>query len=186
VPEPWLPGSGARALLIAVLVTGALALVLAAGRPGPTRAAMALAGCVSAVVVVLSAFFVPAFTRAQPGGAIVKDVARERIRRPDLTLAVCSDPARVRRDLLFHARVPVLSRCNLAQRAASATPYLLLASPEEEAELRKNPRHRPVASYRYLPAAITLAWVLRGPEPGELLMVANFADESGAPGRAEP
>jgi 4-amino-4-deoxy-L-arabinose transferase-like glycosyltransferase len=176
VPEPWLPAPAARALLIAVLVAGALALAVAAWRPVPTRTALALGGGVSAVVLVLSAFFLPALTRAQPGAALVDAVTRERARRPDLALAVCSDSARVRRDLLFHARMPVLSRCNLTERAASAAPYLLLASPEEAAQLRAIPGLRRLGSYRYLPAAITPAWLLRGPEPGEIVLLANFGD----------
>jgi hypothetical protein len=143
------------------------------------RTAAALAGSVAAVVLVLSAFFLPAFTRAQPGAAVVAAVERERASRPDIALAVCSDPARVRRDLLFRARMPVLSRCNLTERAASASPYLLLASPEEEAQLRTIPGLRRVASYRYLPAAITLSWLLRGPEVGELVLVTNVGVEKG-------
>ena len=183
VPEPWLPGPAARALLLGILVAGALALALAARRPGPTRTAAALAGSVAAVVLVLSAFFLPAFTRAQPGDAVVAAVERERASRPDVALAVCSDPARVRRDLLFRARIEVLSRCNLTERAASASPYLLLASPEEEAQLRAIPGLRRVASYQYLPAAITLSWLLRGPEVGELVLVANVGVEKGTDGR---
>ena len=183
VPEPWLPGPAARGLLLAVLGAGAAVLGLAARRPAPTRTAAALAGSVSAVFLVLSALFLPAFTRAQPGAALAAAAAREKARRPDLAVAVCSDPARVRRDLLFHARMPVLSRCNLTERAASAAPYLLLASPEEEAQLRAIPGVRRLASYSYLPAAITPSWLLRGPEPGELVLLANDADETAASGR---
>ena len=141
---------------------------------------MALGGTVAAVSFVLSAFFLPAFARAQPGPLLVAAVTRERALRLDLAVAVCSDAARVRRDLLFHARVPVLSRCNLAERASSATPHLLLASPEEEARLRAIPGVRRVASHRYLPAAITPAWLLQGPQPGELVLLANFAGETAA------
>ena len=49
--------------------------------------------------------------------------------------------------------------------------------------LRAIPGLRRVASYRYLPAAITPAWLLRGPEPGELVLLANFADGSAAAAR---
>jgi hypothetical protein len=142
-----------------------------------------LAAAVASVLLVLTAFFLPAFSRAQPNAAIVAAVAREKTHRPDLLLAVCSDPARVRRDLLFHARLPVLSRCNLTERAASATPYLLLASPNEDAALRAIPGHRLVATYRYLPAAVTPGWLLRGPEPGELVLAANFPDGEATAGR---
>lgn len=183
VPEPWLPGPGAQGLLLVVLAAGAAATALAARRPSAGVTAMALAGVVAAVSFVLSAFFLPAFARAQPGPLLVAAVTRERALRPDLAVAVCSDPARVRRDLLFHARIPVLSRCNLAERAASAAPHLLLASPDEEVLLRAVPGLRRVASYRYLPAAITPAWLLRGPEPGELVLLANFADGSAAAAR---
>jgi 4-amino-4-deoxy-L-arabinose transferase-like glycosyltransferase len=174
VPEPWLPAPWARALLVAVLLAAAAALALAAWRPGPVRVAAALAGSVSALVLVLAGAFLPAFARAQPGAALVAAVAREKAQRPDLVLAACSDPARVRRDLLFRARVTVLPRCNLGQLAASATPHLLLASPEEAAQLRVVPGVRRIGSFRYLPAAITPRWLLLGPEAAELVLVANF------------
>jgi len=174
VPEPWLPAPWARALLVGVLLAGAAALALAAWRPGPLRVAATLAGSVSALALVLAGFFLPAFARAQPGAAVVAAVAREKALRPDLVLAACSDPARVRRDLLFHARVPVLPGCNLTQRAASTAPHLLLASAEEEAQLRAVPRLRRIGSWRCLPAAITPRWLLEGPEPAELVLVANF------------
>ena len=184
VPEPWLPGPAARGSAARRPRGGRRghspsppAGRREASRPWPSREASRPSS------LVLSALFLPAFARAQPGAALVAAVARERARRPDLALAVCSDPARVRRDLLFHARIPVLSRCNLAERAASATPHLLLASPEEEVLLRAIPGLRRVASYRYLPAAITPAWLLRGPEPGELVLLANFADGSAAAAR---
>ena len=165
VPEPWLPGPAARGLLLVVLAAGAVATALAARRPSARVTAIALAGSrLRPCRLVLSAFFLPAFARAQPGPLLVAAVTRERALRPDLAVAVCSDPARVRRDLLFHARIPVLSRCNLAERAASAAPHLLLASPEEEVLLRAVPGLRRIASYRYLPAAITPR--LAPPRPG--------------------
>ncbi len=174
MPEPWLPAPWARALLVAVLLAAGASLALVAWRPGAARVAAALAGSVCALVLVLAALFLPAFARAQPGAALVAAVAEETARRPDLVLAVCSDPARVRRDLLFRARMPVLPRCNLTQLAASATPHLLLASPEEEAQLRGVPGLRRIGSWRYLPAAITPRWLLHGPEPAELVLIANF------------
>jgi hypothetical protein len=186
VPEPWLPGPAARGLLAAVLAGSALALVLAARQASPAGAAAALAGSVAAVSLVLSALFLPAFSRAQPGAALVAAVSREKAGRPDLVVAACSDPARVRRDLLLHARVTLVSRCNLTERAASPVPHLLLASPEEAARLRGIPGCREIGSWRYLPAAITPAWLLRGPRPAELILVANFPPTPDAPGRGVP
>ncbi len=146
VPEPWLPAPWARVLLVGVLLAGAAALALAAWRPGPVRVAATLAGSVSALVLVLAGFF----------------------------LAACSDPARVRRDLLFRARASVLPRCNLGALAGSAAPHLLLASPEEEAQLRAVPGLRRIGSFPYLPAAITPRWILQGPEAAEVVLLANF------------
>jgi hypothetical protein len=176
VPGDWLPGPGPIALLAGVLAMSGLAALAVAVRPTPRRAAAVLAGAVASAWLVLSVFFLPAFARAQPNRAIARDVAREHRLRPDLRFATCSDPARVRRDVLFHARVTAEERCDLWPLAASRTPYLLLVRPAEDRSFRSIPEYRHIATYRYLPArSLTLAGLLSPSDPGETVLVANFA-----------
>jgi len=176
VPDDWLPGRAAIALLAGVLAMSSLAALAVAVRPAPRRAAAVLAGAVASVWLVLTVFFLPAFARAQPNRAIARDVAREHRFRPDLRFATCSDPARARRDVLFHARVAAEERCDLWPLAASRAPYLLLVRPAEDRSFRSIPEYRQVATYRYLPArSLTLAGLLSPSDPGESVLVANFA-----------
>jgi hypothetical protein len=176
VPGDWLPGPGALALLAGVLATSGLAAVVVAARPSPRRVMAVLAGAVAAAWLVLTVFFLPAFARAQPNRAIARDVAREHRYRPNLRFATCSDPARARRDVLFHARVTAEERCDLWPLAASRAPYLLLVRPEEDRSFRSVPGYRHVATYRYLPGrSLTLAGFLSPSEPGETVLIANFA-----------
>jgi hypothetical protein len=176
VPGEWLPGSASRALLAAVLAAGALALVAVAARLTAARATAALAGIVSAAWLALVLLFLPAFTAAQPNRAIVADVAREKRYRPDLRLGFCSDPTRVRRDVLLHVRLVAISECDLWSLAGSREPFLLLATPAQDASFRASPRYREIARYRYVPArALTLAGLLSLGEPGEIVLGANFA-----------
>jgi 4-amino-4-deoxy-L-arabinose transferase-like glycosyltransferase len=176
MPDPWLPGPTARALLAAVLAAGALALLAVAARPTAARAAAALASTVAASWLVLVLLFLPAFTAAQPNRAIVADVARERQYRADLRMGFCSDPTRVRRDVLLHVRLAAISECDLWSLAGSREPFLLLATPEQDASFRANPRYREIARYLYVPArALTLGGLLSLGEPGEIVLGANFA-----------
>jgi hypothetical protein len=102
-------------------------------------------------------------------------VARELRHRPDLRLASCSDPARARRDILFHARLTVEEQCDLWPVAASRRPYLLLISPAMDRSFRSVPRYRKVATYPYLPAKVlTLGGLFSIREPGEIVLGANF------------
>jgi 4-amino-4-deoxy-L-arabinose transferase-like glycosyltransferase len=176
VPSGWLPGPEAIALLAGALATSALAALAVAARPTPRRVVAVLAGGVAAGWLVLVVFFLPSFTRAQPNRAIARDVAREHRYRPNLRFVTCSDPARARRDVLFRARVTAEETCELWPRAASHRPYLLLVRPEEDRSFRSVPGYRHVATYRYLPArSLTLAGLLSVSEPGETVLVANFA-----------
>jgi len=175
VPDPWLPGLAPRAILAAVLAIGALALLAVAARLTAGRAAAALASTVAAAWLVLVVFFLPAFTAAQPNGAIVADVARERQYRADLRMGFCSDPTRVRRDVLLHVRLAAVSECDLWRLNGSRQPYLLLATPAQDASFRANPRYREIARYRYLPAdALTFGGLLSLHAPGEIVLGANF------------
>jgi 4-amino-4-deoxy-L-arabinose transferase-like glycosyltransferase len=174
-PDGWLPGPGPRLLLAAVGAVLAASAALAALHPSPTRLAGVLGLGVGALAVVLGGFFVPAFRAAQPNHALVEDVTRERAYRADARVVFCSDPARVRRDLLFSARVDVVERCDLWNVAPSRLPFLFLLDPQERDSLRAIPGFREVAQHAYLPAtALTLGGVLSVPEPRQIVLGANF------------
>ena len=137
----------AASLLVAVVAAGAALLLAVAVRPTPRRAAAALASVIAAAWLVLVVSFLPAFAAAQPNRAIVADVARERSYRPDLRMAFCSDPTRVRRDVLLHVRLAAFSECDLWSLAGSREPFLLLATPAQDASFRVGPplpRDRPL------------------------------------------
>jgi 4-amino-4-deoxy-L-arabinose transferase-like glycosyltransferase len=175
VPDAWLPGLASRALLVAVVATSALALLAVAARLTPARAAAALASIVAAAWLVLVLLFLPAFAAAQPNAAIVADVSRERQYRADLRMGFCSDPINVRRDVLLHVRLAAISECDLWSLAGSRQPFLLLATPAQDASFRASPRYREIARYRYLPAsALTLGGLLSLDAPGEIVLGANF------------
>ena len=176
IPDGWLPGAAPRGLLVAVLVAGAALLLAVALRPTAARALATLAALVAAAWLVLVVFFLPAFAAAQPNRAIVADVARERLYRPDLRMAFCSDPTRVRRDVLLHVRLAAVAECDLWSLAGSREPYLLLATPAQDASFRADPRYREVARYPYVPAsALTLGGLFSIREAGEVVVGANFA-----------
>ena len=178
VPLEWLAGGAAQAGLMAVAVASALGALLAARHPTPARVAAALGGASAALFLLLAACFLPAFRAAQPNRWVTEDVARERIYRPEAGLALCSDPARVQRDLLFAARVVAQERCDLWSLAASSHPFLLLLGPAEYLSLSRLPQVRPIAAYRALPAtALTLSGLVAGLDPDPLFLVANFETE---------
>jgi len=176
LPLAWLPGGAARALLSAAAAAGALACVVVAVHLRPLRVVAALAGSTAAVFLVLVLLFLPAFRTAQPNAEILADVARERQYRPDLQVVVCEDPTRVQRDLLFHARIAVMERCDLWNPAASQLPFLLLLSGGEHASLDAALRRlRLVSRYEYLPARVlTLKGLLGVAQPEPLFLAANF------------
>jgi hypothetical protein len=122
------------------------------------------------------AFFLPAFSASQPNREIVEDVARERRYRPDLRMAYCSDPTRVRRDVLLEVRLAALAECDLWSLAGSREPFLLLATPAEHASFSVDPRYRHVATYRFLHAdTLTFGGLFSGRAPGEIMLGANYA-----------
>lgn len=175
LPEPWLPPAAVRGLLVATLVAAALVLVATAVRPSAPRVLGALAGAVAAVFLLAVGFFVPAFAAGQPNRAIAADVARERLYEPRARLALCDDPSRARRDVLFAARHAARFECDLWSLAGSRQPYLLLVTPAQDASFRALRTYRHVASYRYLPAStLTLAGLLGATPPRELVLCANF------------
>jgi 4-amino-4-deoxy-L-arabinose transferase len=175
LPEPWLPVPAVRALLVATLVLGGAALLVAAVRPKAAQVMGVLAGTVSIVYFLLVGWFLPAFAERQPNRAIAADVARERLYRPQARLAFCADPSHARRDVLFAVRHAAVEQCDLWSLAGSREPYLLLVDPAHDASFRVLPKYRQVASYQYLPAkTLTLEGLFARSEPGELVLCANF------------
>jgi 4-amino-4-deoxy-L-arabinose transferase-like glycosyltransferase len=175
LPEPWLPVPAVRALLVATLVLAGIALALAAVRPRAGQVMAVLAGTVSAVFFLLVGWFLPAFAERQPNRAIAADVARERLYRPQARLAFCADPSHARREVLVAVRHAAVEQCDLWSLAGSREPYLLLVDPAHDASFHVLPKYRHVASYQYLPAkTLTFEGLFARPEPGELVLCANF------------
>jgi 4-amino-4-deoxy-L-arabinose transferase-like glycosyltransferase len=179
LPAEWLPGPAARWALTLVAGAGALACAWSGVRARPLRIVATLATATAAVWLVLAAAFLPAFRDAQPNALIVEDVSRELRYRPDATVAVCEDPTRVQRDLLFFARVAVTERCDLWNPAASRFPFLLLLSSEEFASLDSvMARVRLVRRYPYLPARVlSLKGLLAPPRPEGMFLAANYVSK---------
>jgi 4-amino-4-deoxy-L-arabinose transferase-like glycosyltransferase len=177
VPFEWLPGVLAPVAFAAAAIPGAVAAVGSLRTPGPARVARALVAATALPVVALGSLFLPAFGRAQPNEAIVQDVLRERRYRPDAGVWLCDDPTRVQRDLLFHARVAVIERCDLWAPGSSRLPFLLLLTPESWDALTPLGL-REIARYPYLPATtLTLRGLLGGPAPGTVVLAANYATD---------
>jgi 4-amino-4-deoxy-L-arabinose transferase-like glycosyltransferase len=175
IPTDWLPGSPSQVALIAVGALTALAAALAATRPSSERLAAVFAGGTAATLALLAGAFLPAFRAAQPNAAVVADVQRERAWRPDAELAACGDPARVGRDLLFHARLTAQDRCDVWNPASSRLPFLLLVGTEERRSLESVPGIREVAVYRCIPAAaMTVGQILAGLKTESLVLLANY------------
>ena len=173
-PAPWLV-EPARFVVAGVAIMTASALLVAIDRASPRRVLVTLAAASATVFLAAVSFAVPAFVSAQPNAAIVADVARERTYRPDVQVALCSDPARVQRDLLFHARIAVLVRCDLWSPASSEHPFLLVLQRNERDSLRSLRGFRMVSGHDFLPAAmINLEKLLSPPDPEPLFLAANY------------
>jgi 4-amino-4-deoxy-L-arabinose transferase len=178
VPEPWLPSTGYRVALVAVLAAAAVALLVVAFRPTPRRVAVVLALPVVLSWLVLVTGFLPAFAAAQPNRRVAEDVARELSFREDARVAICGDPSRARRDVLFHARATAVETCDVWGLAASPVPFLLVVTPAQAASLEALPEWRTVDRYSCLPArALTLDGLLASPQPCEIVLGANFDTE---------
>ena len=174
-PVEWLPARGPGWVVGALAPLGALACGLAALRPRPAVVAATLGAVSAAVFLAAAVVLMPAFAAAQPHDAVVSDVQRERAYRPDAEVVICQDEARVQRDVLFHARVPVREQCDLWAAATARHPFLLLLRPTERLALRAVEGLREVATYRYVPAtALTLRGLSAGLSPQELSLMANF------------
>ncbi len=176
LPLHWLPGGAAHAGLSAACLVGLALLARAARQPSGRATLPALAVTSGLLFAVLSGAFLPVFRARQPNTAIVEDVRRELAYRPGTSLALCQDPVRAQRDLLFYMRLPVVERCDLWAPASADRPYLLLVSPEEHASLIFVPGMREVARYDGVPAtALTFGGLVAGVEPQPVYLIANYA-----------
>ncbi len=174
LPAEWLPANG-HVLTIGLLYAVALVVALAALRPRPIVVAGTLAGSSALLHVVAFAVYVPAFRDAQPGAAIVTQVLGERGRHGDVSFVVCGDPARVERDVLFFARVPARTSCELLAYAGARSRWLLLLEPHETHSVLGAPNVRTIGTFRYIPAdAASLHGLIDGTEPSVLTLAANF------------
>jgi 4-amino-4-deoxy-L-arabinose transferase-like glycosyltransferase len=175
IPSPWLPDPRIRGGLSILAVAAAGTLMAVAARTTPARALTALVATAGGLYVGLILFFLPVFRARQPNLLITRDVIRELRYRPDARLALCADPARVQRDVLFEARLAAEEHCDLWNPASSRLPFLLLVQQEERESLERNPRIRIVGEYRYLPAtALTLAGLWRRYDADQLVLIANY------------
>jgi 4-amino-4-deoxy-L-arabinose transferase-like glycosyltransferase len=175
VPRPWLPAPFLRTALAAAAVALAVALLVVAWRPRPWRVLAALALTTAALALGVQTFFLPAFRSAQPNLAIARDVARERSYRPGVRLALCKDPARVQRDILFLVRLAAEEHCDLWDPASARVPFLLLLTRGESEAIETIPGIRTVGEYRYLPAtALTSGGMWRRHGIDELVLMANY------------
>ncbi len=175
IAAEWLPSGSAVALVGAIAVAGALACLAVARRTRPERVLGVLAAISACVFLGLVALFLPAFWAAQPNAHIVADVVRERRFRPDAQVVACTDPSRAERDLLFHGRVVVETRCDLWGLVPSKAPFLFLLTPAEHASFAAVPGFREVSTHRYLPAtALTLSGLLDPRAPGQITLAANY------------
>jgi hypothetical protein len=78
--------------------------------------------------------------------------------------------------VLLEVRLAAFSECDLWSLAGSREPFLLLATPAQDASFRADRRYREVARYRYVPAsALTLGGLFSIREAGEVVLGANFA-----------
>jgi 4-amino-4-deoxy-L-arabinose transferase-like glycosyltransferase len=174
VAEGWI--SPARRMgFIAIATAAGLALVVAAWRASARLVLGGLAAAAGAVAIGVVTLLVPGFLKAQPNGAIVRDVRRELEARKGVVIVLCEDPIRVQRDILFRARTAVDERCDLWAAASAGRPTLLLLRENEMLSLSKLPGLRLVSKHAYLPATTLSLDKLEAAAPETLSLVANYA-----------
>jgi hypothetical protein len=151
LPDQWMPSAAARTAMLGVVGAGALGLLAVAVRPRPRAVLFSLAAVVAASWLGVVTLCLPAFAAGQPNRAMVEDVARELRYRPDLRMAFCSDPTRVRRDVLLEVRISAIAECDLWSFAGSREPFLLARDTGQDATFPRRPRYRHIATYRTCP-----------------------------------
>jgi len=181
VPPGWLPPGPSLAVFSALGGLGALACLWTLRVPEPGRVAAVVAGVTAMLFLAASTLLLPAFLEAQPNHAIVADVRKERAWRPAADVALCEDPTRVQRELLFEARLVAVEDCALWPRLASRRPSLVLVAGESSRSLEDAPRVRRVGAYRFLPStALSAGGLLRPPAEDTLVLLANYPPEDAA------
>ena len=179
VPSPWMP-EGVRSGLTLLAYAAALVLAGVALRLSPTWALVGTAAVSASMFAAFVTWAVPAFTSAQPNGAIVEAVRRERARRPNVQVVLCQDPTRVQRDLLFHARVAVRERCDLWAAAASGRPSLFILQKPEKKALGEIRGFRVLSRHAYLPATVSsLTGLFAAPRPEAVFLLASYPEREG-------
>jgi 4-amino-4-deoxy-L-arabinose transferase-like glycosyltransferase len=163
---------GRRRLALAAAVAAAVALLAAAWRARPPVVLGTLATASAGIAIVFTAVVVPGFLEDQPNRKIVRDVALALERRPSARVAVCHDPTRVQRDILFEVRTAVEERCDLWALASGRAPVVLLVRAEESKSLRPA-RLRVRGRYRYLPATALGLEAADRVRPGRLFLLTN-------------
>lgn len=175
LPQGWGPALPEQVGLWLLAMAGGLACLAVLRRPTALRVATTLALVTAGSFLALAVSVLPAFSGAQPHAAVVADVLRERLYRPDAQMVLCQDQARVQRDVLFEARLAAEERCDLWAPASSSRPYLLLLTPQEAASISTAPGVREVARYAQVPAtALSLRGLLAGPQPDRVVLLANY------------
>jgi 4-amino-4-deoxy-L-arabinose transferase len=176
VPAAWLPSSTVLAMSATAAVAAALLCAWTAVRLRPLRALGALAAVAGGLILALGALYVPAFAAAQPQQALLAEVRQELAYRPDVSLVMCGDPARVQRAVLFEARRAGQERCDLWAAVAEAPALFVL---DADAQLSVGQTLRPISRHAYLPAdTLTLQGLASPARPGWLYLAANFDTES--------
>jgi len=175
VPSEWRPAGFAMFGVTVALIIGAVACFGATFRLKPAIALRAFSLSVWLASGVVSVFLLPSFYAGQPNDVLIAAASRERMLRPDLTVAAHEDPTQLHRDLLFYSRLVVEESADLSSLASSPKPYLILASPGEAASLKETTRVREIGTYRYIPLKFfTLSGIWAQPEPEQLVLLANF------------
>jgi len=174
LPAPWLTPSTRRWLPLLV-GTGTLGLLWAALFLSRVRLIASLSLSAAGLFFLSVNWLIPGFFAAQPNREIVEDIARELRYRPDAGLALCEDPTRVQRDVLFHVRLAAQDRCDLWAPASSRLPFLLVLHGAESESLGSLPSVRFISKHVYLPAsALSLEGLLQNQKPQDLFLVANY------------
>jgi len=181
LPAAWLPPVSWRVATACACVACALVLAAAAWRPSPARVAGALALPAGLIFALFVYVWAPAFHASQPNVAIVRDVEHERAAQPNVRLALCEDPTRVHRDLIFETPLDTLETCQLWSLVASREPFLILLRQHEWLALNDARRLRVVRGYLYLPAStLSAESLLRAEAASQLVLVANYPTDDPA------
>lgn len=178
LPPPFAPPLTTIRAMRAFFGLAALGCLLSAIRPNARTIVSVTSTAVLGTALFLFGTIVPAYRSAQPTGAFLDDIARERVFVPDLEIVVCDDTLRLQRDILFSLRIPVVEQCELWAMVSSARKFLIIATPAQEKSLRTADNVRHIATRDHLPADVTrLDTLLKGARVSSVGLLANFATD---------